>query len=119
MKVVVQVTLSLVESDESEPVLGEISLLINLSATTKQLETPPPQISSEKTSVTNEVSPFLTSTSSMVNEFKSGGMVSTMKLALSGALACETFDSEAMLSARSVIMPLFKEKLILDLWRQK
>ena len=46
----------------------------------------------------------------MVNEFKSGGMVSTMKLALSGALACETFDSEAMLSARSVIMPSFKER---------
>ena len=116
MKVDVQVSLSLVDSVERSPTAVEapllrspfgtvISPLVNPS-TPHELSSG--EIGSENSRVTNGLSPILTSISSIVKELTAGGMVSTLKLSLSGTAECEILS--ATLSALSVITALFKEK---------
>ena len=117
VKVDLQVSLSsMVASVESEPTAVEAPLLRTPFGTEISVfvnarishEVSSGEIGSENSRVTIGLSPILTSTSSIVNELTAGGIVSTLKLSLSGTLACEILS--ARLSALSVITAPFKEK---------
>ena len=107
----------MVASVESEPTAVEAPLLRTpfgteissfVNARISHASVSSGEIGSENSRVTIGLSPILTSTSSIVNELTAGGIVSTLKLSLSGTLACEILS--ARLSALSVITAPFKEK---------